>query len=736
MALNYLRRKNHDDDEIRERRIEPRLGPELRGEKSEVFDTGRRTIVDCAHVKVERLETHPILFSKVFKEFEDWKGQKYDYRYWAERENFFLREFLKKQGEFTHVVQARHLISEDEAAKQVLTCDAGITIGNWLRVKSRYTDTATLSHPFQRSDAFLRLIRACLVALKQIHDHRIVHCDIKEDNICIPYAPNPFPGEGQKIHLEFEKLKLIDFAFSIAHAIPLTQILVINPDERAPYQSELLISALRSDRRSGSPNAVQQLDYRVDLFMLGYMAEKISAAGLDCPAGPGDPRERSGALEDVRSLVQKLKAFDSAPNIGPLPHDALIAEIDRLLVETAGISESLEFKVDGEWTAVEMAQGRGAGRKTPLTPVALPLPTPVSLPLTHAPHPSGRLYGIRIPLLLSLALALAGGGVSLYREAGNGGLPWPSSVPSLREETPLAQPAPPSGPETKPLAPSAAPSLRQSSPNAPAEAANRIVSLLRSDESLVFQAAVGDLTQLMTSSKPAAVAIAESIAAEYGDALASSGPQASRSRALGRLIWMAKAGNKFAAQRVAAFEKNYDEVKQAVAKSVWWVRGQGSQPEQAARWMENGELLAENGDRPAMLDVAFAMGHGRALKQDRVTSVETYLKVIALSAGGDEISARIRRSAVRGRAAMLNIIVERKDRDAAKRLLPALESQANSGAADMQYYLGLLSECVTRPPNLDAARQWYRKAAADPAWKRTADHKARLLGRWCPRPSI
>ena len=82
---------------------------------------------------------------------------------------------------------------------------------------------------------------------------------------------------------------------------------------------------------------------------------------------------------------------------------------------------------------------------------------------------------------------------------------------------------------------------------------------------------------------------------------------------------------------------------------------------------------------------------------------------------------------------MLNMIVEQRDQDAAKRLLPALEPQAVSGAADLQYYLGLMNECVTRPANLDAARRWYRKAAADPAWKRTADQKARLLGKGCPR---
>ena len=49
--------------------------------------------------------------------------------------------------------------------------------------------SATLAHPFQRLDAFLYLLRACLVALKEIHAHRIVHCDIKEENICIPYTP-------------------------------------------------------------------------------------------------------------------------------------------------------------------------------------------------------------------------------------------------------------------------------------------------------------------------------------------------------------------------------------------------------------------------------------------------------------------------------------------------------------------------------------------------------------------
>jgi serine/threonine protein kinase/TPR repeat protein len=705
VAFNYLKRKP-PEEEIQDRWIEPHLGPDLSGAKSAVFDSGKKTIIDCAHVRVERLGTYPVLFSKVFKEFEDRTGHKYDYRYWAERENFFLREFLKRQNEFTHVVQARHLISENEAAKQVLTRDAGITIADWLRVKPRYADTATLSHPFQRSDAFLRMMRACLVALKQIHEHRIVHCDIKEDNICIPYAPHPFPGGGRPIHLEYENLKLIDFAFAVAHSIPLTQILVINPDERVPYQSELLVSALRADRRSGCPNAVQQLDYRVDLFSLGFMAEKISAAGLDCPSGSREAQVR----EDIRKLVQTLKAFDSTAPVGPLPHDGLLAEIDRLLVDTAGSSSPLPFQVDGEWTPEEMAQSRGASRPTPLTPVASPLATPVSAPLAQPARPAKGASRLKVTLVLAMLCACAGAAVFLLPDEGDSALAPPAPATVVEEkEAPAVQPAPPPA----------------------AEDSARILALLRSDDEAVFQATFGNLSKIPANG----AAIAEAIAAEYAAALASSSPIETRARALGRLIWMAKAGNELAARRVAAFEKTYDTEKANVAKSPWWVRGEGAAPAEAISWVESGALLAGHGDRPAMLDLAFAMGHGRGIRQDRARSVETYLKVMASSTGGDEFSTRIRQSAARGLTVVLNRIVEQKDRDAAVRLIPALQSNADAGAAGMQYYLGLFNECVARPANLDAARQWYRKAASDPEWKDTVERKARLLGKWCPHPA-
>lgn len=680
--------------------------------QSDVFDSGSRTIVDCAHVKVERLDTFPVLFSKVFKEVRDPQGQKYDYRYWAERENFFLREFLKKKNEFTCVVQPRHLISENEAAKQVLTCDAGITVANWLRVKPRYADGRVLSHPFRRVDVFLQLMRACLTALRQIHQHRIVHCDIKEDNICLPYAPYPYLDGGQNISIDFAGVKLIDFAFSIAHAMPLTQILIINPDDKAPYQSPRLIAALKADRVSGSPNAVQHLDYRVDLFSLGYMAGKIVAGGLDCPPGPHGILIMTGAQE----LIETLKGYDDAGDDLPLPHDGLIARVDMLLDSCAGFAGPMEFGVAGEWTPEEMQQGRVAARKTPLTPVAPPVPTPVALPALPAASPpidvvvvAGRpsFIGSLVPSRIAVGIALGTAAGLAIAVAGSANFLFP---------------------------PAAAPASHQQDAVAAEHASLlRLAVRLRGDDDGVFQVAAKELAKMVTSRKPAAMELATAITNENGDVLAAQGSYPTRLEAWNRLRTLADAGNSAAAARVASFEKAYDETKKKIANSPWWLQGQGDPPEDAARWMQNGAILASGGDRPAMLDQAFAAGNGRAMAQNRAVSVEIYLKVLARAQADDDVSTRIRTAAGHGLAATLNAVVEQKDESAAAALRPVLEPKAGAGAADMQYYLGLLDECVIQPADLGTAKRLYLQAEADPAWKSTAEKKLSLIGKWCPR---
>jgi TPR repeat protein len=260
----------------------------------------------------------------------------------------------------------------------------------------------------------------------------------------------------------------------------------------------------------------------------------------------------------------------------------------------------------------------------------------------------------------------------------------------------------------------------------------RIAALLRSEEERDFQSAFAELAQLMESDRPAAAALTESVAAEYGDTLASASSRPARTRAMNRLVWMTRAGDNSAALRLASFEKGYDGVKQSVARSEWWSLGRGERPGEAARWMEDGELLAQHGDRPAMLDMAFALAHGRGAKRDRLAVLQVYLKVIDRSPQDDASSAQIRRAAVRGLASLLNSIVEQKDEAAARSVLPVLEPRAEDGAADLQYFSGLINECALNPADLAAARAWYRKAAAASDWKLLAQGKEGTLGKWCP----
>lgn len=719
------------------------VGPALPA--TQVFDRGHRIIVDLAHVRVERLDTDPVLFSKVFKQFEDRTGQKYDYRYWAERENFFLREFLKKQQHFSHVVQPRHLISENEAAKQVLTCDAGITIANWLRVKPRYADGVTLSHPFQRPVAWLGLLRACLVALRQIHQHGIVHCDIKEDNICVPYAPYianaPYPWTGTgaepesggEIHLAFERLKLIDFAFSIAQWMPLTQLLIINPEDRAPYQSSRLVEALRTDRAHGSPNAVQQLDYRVDLYSLGYMAGKIMGGGLAVP--PGDAGAR--VIKGAHALVVSLQASDKSPiaadnHAGGLPHDGMIAEIDALLALTSAFSDARNFAVAGEWTTEEMRPGAKPARRTPLTPVAPPVPTPVALPapitsistrVTHSPvdvsnRTSNSMESARMVLGMALGLSLsllAAWWYLVVRE------PRVSHAPA-----PVVEKSPASGTSPVRTAPAADPF---------ATLAAGIGRRLHDDEDTVFQTAWSDLAPFVADKKPAATALRDATVKDASERLNGEVARPLRTQAYRRLQWMGAQGAPAAAEAIAAFEAAYDDAKKTIAVSSWWLRGADAMPTATARWMEDGAVLAAAGDRPAMLDQAYAAAYGRDVTRDSAAAVRLYLAVIARAGGADAASTRIRLAAAHGLAAVLNRVVEQKDAAAAQALQPVLQPLATGGAADMRFYLGLFSECVLSPRNLAAARNYYRQAAADPAWKPSAAKRLAQLGRSCPASS-
>lgn len=385
------------------------------------FDLSDALIRDLPHVRVTRhasREGRLCRYEKMFK--PEGLG---DAGYWVQRENEFLLDFALKN--LRYVVQLASVMRDSDGlstpvVESVVTLDAGVTIEDWLRVQPRYANGVTGLHPFQHAGVFLCLLRACLVALREIHRHGIVHCDIKEDNICLPYAPYPFQP-NQSVGIDYERIRLIDFAFSVTPERPLECPLPILP--MAPYQSNLLKTALRTDRsgKNRGKLAAQNLDYRADLYSLGYLAGRILETGLLQPAGAGGAE----AMDGAHGLVKRLQASDGGWRRGgkALPHDELIGDIDDLLGKLGDLEAYRRFEVarvretrELDMNAGGAASGAGFDPTLP-TPLSTPLAAPDSVPdamPVPAPIWQNRFGRRGLPAFLT-ALLLAGGAFGYWK---------------------------------------------------------------------------------------------------------------------------------------------------------------------------------------------------------------------------------------------------------------------------------------------------------------------------------
>jgi serine/threonine protein kinase len=336
---------------------------------SSIFARGAEVVRDLAHVRVERViergaDGLPItLYRKTFKH----KG----WNVWSDRENRFLSLF--HGGSLRHVVQMHKLeAATPGAVSSVDTHDAGLTIEEWLTVAPRYGDGTSFNHVFRRGEDFLRLMRACLTALKEIHDFGVVHCDIKQDNICLPPAPRPY-RHGEPLKADFADIRLIDFSFSLGRDLPLAQLLPIDPS--AAYQSPLLKAALAEDMKTDKPLATAKLDYRVDLYGLGYMGSQVMASGSFF----WDTEERGGSGKALaRELMEDLLALGSGKTVwrylgGGRPHQRLVKKLD----------DWLKGAKPQETFVPARQAGQGAAARTLISP----LPTPVTPVLTAVSEP-------------------------------------------------------------------------------------------------------------------------------------------------------------------------------------------------------------------------------------------------------------------------------------------------------------------------------------------------------------
>ena len=340
----------------------------------DLFNLSDAIIRDLPHVRVTRKAPESGEAGQRCKYQKSFKPEGLsDANYWIGRENQFLLDFATKG--LRHAVELSDLkrvggATHAPMVSLLATFDAGITVEDWLRVQPRYPDGETHRHPFRHAGMFLLLVRACLVALQEIHSLGIVHCDIKPDNICLPYNPYPFIP-GQQLGIDFDHIRLIDFAFAIIPERPLDRPLPVLPE--VPYQSNLLKAALSADhkglRRGGRP-AVQDIDWRADLYSLGYMMGHILDAGLMPPAGSAG----KAAYDEAHRLIERLRSFDGGkrPKGDGLPHDGLIGEIDDLLGNLVDLDIYKHFDiVRVRATGTADADGSAAGMVSPSPPTPL-----------------------------------------------------------------------------------------------------------------------------------------------------------------------------------------------------------------------------------------------------------------------------------------------------------------------------------------------------------------------------
>lgn len=280
--------------------------------------------------------------------------------YWLCQEARILQEFNHQ-----HPFVAR-FIGVDIERRILVTEAPGFTLSQWLA-----TPTQTLDHPFQRSSDLLRLMIAVCEIADALHKKGVVHGGLRPDALCI--------NLDSSRHIDYTSIKLIDFGNAHSAQHRLEKPLFIDPDHRnANYLSPAMKDVIRKDwqeylrvveetdklgwfelsERAKSQyetvllSSVQanHLDWRVDMFSLGYWFSQISLHRIDYfnashqeklpkvlkrmqktlwQGGYGSfdalLRElRSFELDPQPALVDALPASGSVASLSPTPESAYV----------------------------------------------------------------------------------------------------------------------------------------------------------------------------------------------------------------------------------------------------------------------------------------------------------------------------------------------------------------------------------------------------------------------------
>jgi len=328
-----------------------------------VFGRGRLRMVTGDHVEVFREASAPgerRCYTKRFLATPDG-----DFREWTEREWRILARLvghgLKPVPEIAQFDRG----SADRPAL-VQTYDAGVTVDHWATLLPLERDGVLLRNVFEDCAHWWALARHALTALDAIHELRLVHLDLKADNVCIPVGPAGFdPRESgeRSLHPRFEDLTLIDFAFSLVSGERLKSALPIAAQPDYEYQSPRLLQALEVGR-SGDLGMTRHLDWRCDFFSLAAMLWRYLPELEHATDRAWTTARHAKASALVRRLIE-VHDFELPP---VRPHAQLITLCDETLA-----APDLKLSLQRGWTLTWDAAAPRRAAPTPITRIAPPL---------------------------------------------------------------------------------------------------------------------------------------------------------------------------------------------------------------------------------------------------------------------------------------------------------------------------------------------------------------------------
>ena len=165
------------------------------------------------------------------------------------------------------------------------------------------------------------------------------------------------------MHVDFARLALIDFAFSLVSRESLVTALPIGWQTDYDYQSPRLLRALEAGR-DGDLLPTQELDWRCDLYSLAAMLRRYLPDDAEPPQGSASAWTTHAATTRAQLLIRMRECHDA---------DAAERRPHRDLMALTGVhvgDPDLARSIAAGWTLVrEASTVRSPVWRTPLTKV-------------------------------------------------------------------------------------------------------------------------------------------------------------------------------------------------------------------------------------------------------------------------------------------------------------------------------------------------------------------------------